>query len=515
MDTRELHTTARLVTRENDPAGDTVEVRAVPFDETLNMLGFRERFAPDVTLTPRSGHPLPMLWRHEDLIGSWDTTLDVRADGIYATGRVSDTALGRDVRTLLADRALAGASVGFVPTEQRTENDPDGNPVTVVTAAELLEISLTPIPAYTRATVTALRERTPTMETTEAPPVEEQRAQASAEDLAALRRDLEQIQARALAAPVAERHWSHDFGSLYDYHVRLYRGEVEQRALDTGLTGDNAGLVKAQWLQRVERIIDLGRPGITAMGRAPLPESGMSFSWPTFTSATGEVAAQGTQNTEVASVATDFGAATPVNIATYAGAIRAAYQLLERSDPSFAPLWERAIASRWNQVTENAFVDALATAATDGSETAFDFDSGTETGTTLRAALFAASADVETATGMPAEFALVATDVFTKIGGYAGLPDPGYGQGANAEGDASARSLRVEVSGIRIVHCRNLAAGTILVTNPSTASWHEDGPKMATQEQASFLARDMAIYSYGVPAVYLADGIVNLAASYS
>lgn len=517
-DTRQLDTSARLV-RETTagPVEGVVEVRAVPFGEVLSMMGglFREEFAPDVDLVLRDGQPLPMLWRHSEVIGSWSRTLDVRDDGVYAVGKVSDTSLGRDVKTLLADEATGGASIGFRPLDSRTEQR-DGTAVEVITRAELLEISLTPLPAYAGAHVTAVREHPAPQEvppmTATTPTVD----YASRADVDQLRTDLEALQARAFAAGQEPRHWSHEFRSLYDYQLAVFEGRAEarplsERAADTGLTSDNPGLVKAQWLSTVQRIVDLGRPGIAAFGTAPLPDSGLTFQWPTYTAGAHTAAQPTGQVNELTSVAVDVGASSAVTIGTYGGYMRAAYQLLQRSDPSFRAVWEQAVSVNYANVVDNVFVDALASAAT-GSVTGFDF-SGSVDADDLRGALFAASVKVETATGLPAEFVLVATDVFNKVGTYALLPDNAYGAGGNAEGTSRASTLRVEVSGLPIIHERNLANGTILVSNSSAAKWHEQGPNVVTQEQVSLLAQDMAIYGYGVTAAYVPTGLVKITAA--
>jgi hypothetical protein len=123
--------------------------------------------------------------------------------------------------------------------------------------------------------------------------------------------------------------------------------------------------------------------------------------------------------------------------------------------------------------------------------------------------VFQASVAVETATGRPADFVLVASDVFAKIGGWSTfLPAP-YGV-QNVSGTATAGTLGVNVSGLPVVHDRNLANGSIIVSNTMAASWIEDGPSLATAENVANLGRDVAIYGYGVTAAYTAAGIISL-----
>jgi hypothetical protein len=75
---------------------------------------------------------------------------------------------------------------------------------------------------------------------------------------------------------------------------------------------------------------------------------------------------------------------------------------------------------------------------------------------------------------------------------------------------ATAGTLGVNVSGLPVIHDRNLAAGGIIVSNSGTASWIEDGPNLATAENVANLGRDIAIYGYGVSAAYTPAGIISL-----
>jgi HK97 family phage prohead protease len=498
-----------LTVREADDGTAVLEGRVVPYNVSATIGGaFAERFAPG-SVDPADLMGAPILWNHDraEVVGHITEATEAD-DGPHIVAQLIPTSRGRDAILALRHKSVRGLSVGFEPIEQTWSDD---NTTVTRTKVRVREVSVATIPAYPDAEVLAVRKDTPTMPDTDTLDVRAEVAPL----LEPLTDRLDQIEARAFAAPTPEQHWSTQYRNAYDYACAVWQGKDETRALDTGLTSDNGGLVVAQWLRDVQRIIDRGRPGIQAFGTAPLPASGMSFTWPTY-SAGSHVAAQPTgQANELTSVAVDIAMSSAVNIGTYGGAMRAAFQLLERSDPAYAPLWNQAMAAAYNNVTDNVFVDALTSGASDGSDTVFDFDSGSETGATLRAALFAASVDVETATGMPAEFALVASDVFVKVGGYSGLPDPGYGAGANAEGVSSARNLRVDVSGIQVIHDRNLANGTILVSNSSAAKWHEAGPFFVSQDQVGVLARDVAIYGYGVTAQYLSAGVVNLKASYA
>ena len=77
-------------------------------------------------------------------------------------------------------------------------------------------------------------------------------------------------------------------------------------------------------------------------------------------------------------------------------------------------------------------------------------------------------------------------------------------------GVATAGTLGVSVSGLPVIHDRNLAAGAILVSNSATASWIEVAPALAAADNVSQLGRDVAVYGYGTAATYIAAGIISL-----
>jgi uncharacterized protein len=76
--------------------------------------------------------------------------------GLAVEGRVSDaTEKARETRALLRDRALTGLSVGFIVPKGGATRDVEG--LRTITAAELHETSLTPVPALAGARVREVR----------------------------------------------------------------------------------------------------------------------------------------------------------------------------------------------------------------------------------------------------------------------------------------------------------------------------------------------------------------------
>ena len=133
------------------------------------------------------------------------------------------------------------------------------------------------------------------------------------------------------------------------------------------------------------------------------------------------------------------------------------------------------------------------------------------TGEYFRSSLFEASVAVEDATGQPASVVLASTDVFLAL---AGLTDFVANLPANvsldASGLATASTLKMMSSGLEIVRDDNVSAGKVLVSNQMAAGWHEDGPRWATNEDASQLGTNVAVYSYGAGVAYAPAGIIEV-----
>jgi hypothetical protein len=197
-------------------------------------------------------------------------------------------------------------------------------------------------------------------------------------------------------------------------------------------------------------------------------------------------------------------------IVSYGFAHDVAYQLILRSSPSYIAAANRILLAAFAAREDREMVDAVV--AADALGGFVTLDPLTATADAVRAALFEASVAVETATGAPATFGLASTNVFTKLGGLPGLSPSMYGT-QNVAGTADAASLRINVSGLPIVHDHRLPTGSLAVSNDSAASWNGVGPLFVTAEDVERLGRNEAIWGMGAATIELPKGIVWLAAA--
>jgi HK97 family phage prohead protease len=97
-----------------------------------------------------------MFWMHQpdQVPGVW---LDMAEDrkGLHVKGEILDTALGRDVHTLLQKKAVRGLSIGYRPTD--TDYDPDGN--RLLKQVEVAEVSIVSMAMNPLARVEAAKAR--------------------------------------------------------------------------------------------------------------------------------------------------------------------------------------------------------------------------------------------------------------------------------------------------------------------------------------------------------------------
>jgi HK97 family phage prohead protease len=151
-----------------------LEGRAVPYDAFADIGWFVEahRFGSFERSTKgNAGRELPLLLFHDNR--NWPAgraeSWTHEADGMHGVWRLNDTTDAQTAATLAASGDLIGLSIGFQPIRSEWEllDENEWNPdlgldhKDRVTRLEsrLLEVSMTPTPAFKEAKVTAIREQ--------------------------------------------------------------------------------------------------------------------------------------------------------------------------------------------------------------------------------------------------------------------------------------------------------------------------------------------------------------------
>lgn len=504
MNTTEVTTDIALELREADDSNivATGYGRAVPYSDETDLGGLAESFAPGA-FDPADAIGKPFAYRHGEPIGVIREASN-EDDGLYITFDILDTAQGRDAATLLRGGASKGLSVGFTPLDSVWNK---AKTAVQHTRARLLEVSQTHMPAYANAGVSEVREEgvTPMSETMDNTAEVVSVDTEARESIADLREKVASLEVKAEPIhPLAE------FRSFGHYVKAVYSGEVENRALDVQTLADAPGLVPPVWLRDIKGVLDRGRPCISAIGGATSAAgAGMTVNWPYFDGdLSAIVAAQAAEGDEVNSVDIDIKKGT-ATLATYAAGSRLSFQVIERTDPSYVDAHQRIMLGAYGTETDYAYQAALWANDTAGIDYDFSADS---TGSAFIEAVWAAAIDVETATGQPAEVVYCSSAVMKKLGAWSSFQSQNYPV-QNVGGVFDGRTGRATVMGLPLVLAREFATDdteSAIVTNRAAIGWLEDGPRLATNDVAGNLGRDVAIYGYAVASPFVSAGIVGI-----
>lgn len=419
--------------------------------------------------------------------------------GLLARARLFATTRGRDLAVEVAEGARAGFSIGAA-IHAYTEA---AGGVRKVSSWSAQHLGVVRRPAFSQSagvvvTASAHREEEhmPTTTTEPAVKVEElptPEGLPTVAELAALVAEHLGDKKHPEAHPLAQ------FGSFAQFCEAFQAADVEKAgalqaafAVPDQVTPDNPGVMVPTWRNDVKQYIDSRRPVITAFGGpAGLPGTGLEVNWPYLDPSLDIDTIIAQQLTEKASLS-----GVKVNILKGTETIKTAgavsdisYQLIMRSSPSYLATYYQVLAAAWARYGEAKFEAKLIASGTDALAEIPDPSDAAA----VRAWLFAASADVEDATGAPANVVLVDKATFIAMGSNPALVDPKYGT-QNVPGTASASTLSINISGLEIQRAPFFPAETALVAHSSVAKYGEDGPKIATEEDVRKLGRDVAVW---------------------
>lgn len=277
--------------------------------------------------------------------------------GIMGEMKISATTAGSDVLVEAADGLRDGISVGANIIEHTVK---DGN--IIVTAAELVEVSLVTNPAFAEARVTQVAasadDETETIEEIE---MTEQPIEVI-EEVAEV--EASKIEASTFGSPIFTQPRELPALTAGQYaHKMLSAQRGDRDAMDfvtaagEATTTNNAGLIPVPYMREVIGVIDSSRPFIDSIERRALPDAGMSFRIPRRTVApttaeTAELAAPSDTAMEVDDLVVD--------VVKFAGQNRVSIELLERSDPSYLDEVLRNLAASYAQQTDlYAFTEGI------------------------------------------------------------------------------------------------------------------------------------------------------------
>lgn len=460
-----------------------VEVLALPFGVEIEHEGEPISFDADTVV---AGDPVPVTIDHGK--GSLEriglATPEKRADGLYASLKISDTAAGRDALTLMGDGVLTDVSAGV---ERET--------------GALDHIAVVPTGAFGEhgsKVLSVLSKEGSEMgdekETVEPTP-----------ELTELSTEVEGLRALVaeLSLPGSKKETAREFDNKREFILTMFdasRGDaaalkkIDEYALADDTTTTAAGVVPDHLSSEVLEIVDTSRPYIDTLHKDDIGSAGMTVDYPRVTQGP-VVDVQATEKTEVASQAMTIGISA-VPLVTYAGASDVARQLIERSQPSFVDILFRHYANAYSQKTDT---DAVAAGVAFAGDTAILADLGADAALTF-AAVNDANTAIIAAVRKPATHWCLAADRWAQLNSLVdadGRPLLVYDPNgpSNAQGQSQINTMVAQYHGLVAYLDPNAATGTALIYNAAEyAGILEQAPVQLRAEVVSLLGFELGVY---------------------
>ena len=426
------------------------------------------------------------------------TAAETRADGIYATFKLSRSTGGNDALIMAQEGLITGLSVGA----EIIASKPSKDGYTVVSQARLKEVSLVTVPAFASAEILeiAAEEVIPAEETPQTESetvVEDTTVEATPVEAAAVEAARPTVTAMAYTTPRLNLNIT--AGQFAKAQLEASRGDADARelvaALQVATVTENTGMVPPTYLRDVIGIIDSSRPFIDSIERAALPASGMKIFTPKLgTQAAVGLTAEGAEFTSADTTVTF----QEDSVVKFAGAGTLNLELVDRSDPSFLDLYLRELAASYAQKTDQY----AAKIAADGSS-----DS---TAATAYGAIAKSIADSYGVMRQTPNNLLVAPsggndniDYAGLLGAVDGSNRPLYAAAAsqNAAGLITQGSTNGTVAGLNLVVDPNYTGGTAnvkvgLVYPTMAMRFHESGTLQIRTNIVANGQLEIGIYGY-------------------
>ena len=426
------------------------------------------------------------------------TAAETRADGIYATFKLSRSTGGNDALIMAQEGLITGLSVGA----EIIASKPSKDGYTVVSQARLKEVSLVTVPAFASSQILEIsaEEVTPAEETPQTESetvVEDTTVEATPVEAAAVEAARPTVTAMAYTTPRLNLNIT--AGEYAKAQLNASRGDADARelvaALQVATVAENTGMVPPTYLKDVIGIIDSSRPFIDSIERAALPASGMKIFTPKLgTQAAVDLTAEGAEFASADTTVTF----QEDNVVKFAGAGILDLELVDRSDPSFLDLYLRELAASYAQKTDQYAAKIAADGSSDSSSS------------TIYKAIAKSISDSFGVMRQTPNNLLVATSGGNDDVDFAGLLGavdttgrPLYAAAApqNANGLITQGSTNGTVAGLNLVVDPNYTGGTSnikvgLVYPTMAMRFHESGTLQIRTNVVSNGQLEIGIYGY-------------------
>ena len=481
--------------REFNEETRTIKGLAVPYDETIDLGGFSERFERGAFGTPTD---VKLFYSHSEPIGRVTRGEDTD-EGFEIEAVISKTARGDEVYTLLRDGVLNKFSVGFLPDKDRK----DGKTI-VRESVHLKEVSVVAFPAYSGASVTQVRDA----DSIEDKENEMTESTVNAAEVADLRESVEDLERRfAVAMTAKTESTGSQFRTAGEFLKALANGDdrAKQEARDFATTAD--ANVQNSWVTPDLRLKLERRNIIALFDKQPLPATGNFVEYQKIAGVSGTVGKQANEGDALPYMEVQLTDAT-AKVETYGGWTSLSRQAIERSNTGHLTTTFAHMVNQYAKAT-NDVVRATLVAGTGygtGTLAADDAEGWID--------VVVDSSDYIDANGRgaQADFVIVSSDIFKRLAHMVdGSGRPLFaiaGQAVNALGSTNLVTGTLNIGGLPVVKDSGLASNSAYVASADALTvWESSGaPFRLADEDIVHLTKDFSLYGY------LAAGVTNAAA---
>jgi len=434
-------------------------------------------------------------------------------EGMMFTAKISKTAAGDEALQLALDGVLDSVSVGVNPTKTRANED---GSITVL-AADWIELSMVPVPAFAGAIITDIAasihhepEETdnneiqePTEETEPMSEVTVPAVEATIPTAAIPAQAKREFKLPNAGEFKAAYHFGGDTFHNMNKAVAEYTASkrtVFEAAAGDVITTDTPGLLPVPVLGPLVQDLNFLRPVVEAVGARAYPDNGQqkTFIRPTITTHT-SVASQ--SELGAASATTMVIASNSISKTTLAGQVTLSVQDIDFTSPAAMQLILNDLMGEYMIASDNLAADNMLTAAS---------ASGVWDGTVadLLKSVYDAASDISSNRNWLPTHMFVSVDVWAQLGQLADttgrqiFPLIANGlSGYNAAGSQSATSWNGNPLGLQLVVDSNFAAKTMIITRVGQGQgdafeFYESIRGLMSVEQPSVLGRNMSFHGY-------------------
>jgi len=499
----------------------TISGVAVPYGVDAVVTG-GEKVRIEAGALPIDGKAPKLFMYHDSTQPVGVVTERVETDeGMMFSARIAATAAGDEALVLAQEGVLDSVSVGINPTKWKMDGD-----TMVVKAAEWVELSLVPVPAFAGAVITdiaasihhetnPLDNNDPMTSEKENTPMEKIEAAAAEETIPTAPLPAQPKRQFALPTPGEYLAAMHIGGETFRNVAAAARDYMlsKQSALEAAagdvLTTDTPGLLPVPVLGPVFDDLNYIRPVVAAVGTRAMPDGGNSktFIRPTWTTHV-SVAAQSPELGSV-SATTPVIASNVVTKSTLAGQVTLSVQDMDFTSPAAMEIILRDLAGQYLLKSDDVAADAIVAGATASGAT---WTVTANDPSSLISSIYTAAYNMLLATNFLPDHMFVAPGIWQALGaqldadkrpvfpyvGASGL------MGVNGMGTANVTQMNTfNPFGLNLVADKNFAAGTIIVARGQAIEFYEQVRGLMSVEVPGTLGRTFSYYGY--VATFIAD----------